>query len=263
MRAIPDNNLNYPALIKHPTGSGSGFYFRKNKKLFLVTALHVLCGSDGNLHSEHIEVTSYDFNKQKNNDACLKINLLKTKVRIKESVDVALVEIASVPENDDIENFSTQLLDGVELIRSNTGLVAVPARGIKLLKRVLIANDVYILGYPSSLGMPGADQIELNKPLLRKGIVAGINTKNKTIILDCPVYFGNSGGVVVEVENEGNETRYRIIGVISQFIPFVEKMQSQQLGYVNVNMENSGYSVAVPMDTIFDLTNETPENPQL
>jgi hypothetical protein len=128
------------------------------------------------------------------------------------------------------------------------------------MKDVLISNEVFILGYPNSIGMPGASQIEQDQPLLRKGIIAGVNNSNKTIILDCPVYFGNSGGLALEVEHLPNGGKnFRVIGVVSQYIPFVEQLQSVQLKYTNTNVENSGYSVAVPMDTIFELTKEEPE----
>ena len=130
---------------------------------------------------------------------------------------------------------------------------------IKRFAEVLVSNGVFILGYPSSLSFPEDPQIEFKKPLLRKGIIAGINSTRKTIILDCPVYFGNSGGMAIEVEQVAmGQMKYRTIGVVSQFIPFIERLKSQQLGYTNLSFENSGYSVVVPMDVIFDLTSTNP-----
>ncbi|KKR76113.1 MAG: hypothetical protein UU21_C0018G0024, partial [Candidatus Levybacteria bacterium GW2011_GWA2_40_8] len=63
MRSLPDDNLSYPVLLETPNGSGSGFYFRTDKKIFLVTALHVLYQKENNtwsLNSDDLKLTSYD-----------------------------------------------------------------------------------------------------------------------------------------------------------------------------------------------------------
>jgi hypothetical protein len=67
---------------------------------------------------------------------------------------------------------------------------------------VLISNDVYIFGYPSSVGHSG--QLDHTRPLLRKGIVAGKNEAKNTIILDCPVHQGNSGGLALQIDRRLN-----------------------------------------------------------
>jgi hypothetical protein len=255
MRAIPDDNLSYPVLLEIGQGSGSGFHFRNDEKIFLVTALHVLYEDDKKtLRGSSLKLTSYDKDVRITKPIERIVDLQKVKIRKNDSKDIALVELASISKTD----HEMRLLDGVKRVSDGKSVtVTMPETYLKKFKDVLISNDVYILGYPSSLGSQG--QIELNKPLLRKGIVAGKNMKNETIILDCPVYFGNSGGLAIEVEKDidGN-TKYRAIGVVSQYIPFVEKLTSE-LGYTNLNCENSGYSVVVPIDTILELSKEEPE----
>ena len=116
-----------------------------------------------------------------------------------------------------------------------------------------MGNDVYVLGYPSSIGIQQQPQIEYNSPLLRKGIVAGMNETNKTIVLDCLTFFGNSGGPVVQTVHEGLTTKFDVIGVVSQYIPFTETWVNMTLNYSNMQVHNSGYSIAEPMDSVLEL----------
>lgn len=263
MRDLPDDNLSYPVLVEIADGSGSGFYFHTEKKLFLVTALHVLYLDQDKkkaLRGSTVTLTYYDKDITIKSPAKLHIDLSSSKIRKNDLKDIALIEIADIALKDD-GTFTINFVKGVQREGSSrVTLVAVPPKSLKKFHEVLVSNEVFILGYPSSLGSGEPPQIDPKQPLLRKGIVAGLNTKNETIILDCPVYFGNSGGLAIEVDSSPAHGRqFRIIGVVSQFIPFVEQLKSAQLGYTNLNFENSGYSVVVPMDTIYELTKEAPE----
>lgn len=255
MRSLPDDNLSYPVLLETRKSSGSGFYFRTDQKIFLVTAKHVLYGEDNKLRDTELKTTSYD--KDLSITAPIEFFMDLTKLNIRENnlSDIALIEVAKIST----ENHITHWLEGVKKSKTNSksNFVVVPPRNLKKFNDVLVSNDVFILGYPSSLGGLSNTQIEPKKPLLRKGIIAGKNMANGTIILDCPVYFGNSGGMAIEVEDVSSEIRYRVIGVVSQFVPFVEELKSKQLGYTNLNFENSGYSIVVPIDAILELAKET------
>jgi hypothetical protein len=44
----------------------------------------------------------------------------------------------------------------------------------------------------------------------------------------------------------------KMIGIVSQFVPLVEKWKSSLYGYENINLANSGYTVIVPLDDILD-----------
>lgn len=133
-------------------------------------------------------------------------------------------------------------------------LVGVSIGGTKKYSEVLISNEVYVFGYPASLGIKNRPQIDFSRPLLRRGAVAGKNDANQTIVLDCPVYYGNSGGPVIEAEQVDLTTRrFSVIGVVSEFVPFIETWYNIQHKFQNVNIENSGYSVVVPMDQVFEL----------
>ena len=262
MRYLPDDNLNYPVLVQvDGGGSGSGFYFRTDKKLFLVTALHVLYEDrkgENFLRGNSLTLKSYGMSSGFEDPIVIGVNLLIVPIRKNDIKDIVLVEIADVKPDSDKSGLG-KFIEGVKQLNISKGpFVVAPNTLLKQFKEVLISNEVFVIGYPSSLGNPGKPQIQFEKPLLRKGIIAGKNEANETIILDCPVYFGNSGGIVIEVEESLNPftRKFWIIGVVSEYVPFIERLQSQ-LGYTNLSMENSGYSIVVPIDSIIELTTET------
>lgn len=89
---------------------------------------------------------------------------------------------------------------------------------------------------------------------MRKGIVANIHREKGTIILDCPSYKGNSGGIVIEVTGDGAlGYSYRTIGVVSQRIPIKREDVDNEDELKDSDLLNSGYSVVVSMDKIFEL----------
>lgn len=267
MRAIPDDNLSYPIFLQWDSGqSGSGFYFNNDdKELYIVTARHVLFENKKMnekdpdnfiLISNKLKVTSYSRDITCREPIIAEINfdiLDKSNLRFSKSNDVAIIKIAnfeSSAKGSEKKNFDLE--KGYNITSrpaGEHGLVGIPNNYFKKFEDVLISNDVIIFGYPVSLGT--GLEIEKERPLLRKGIVAGKNYKNRTIILDCPVYQGNSGGLAIEISADGKKTN--AIGIISQFIPFFELTQSLHFKYLNKNIENSGYSVVVPIDVVLTL----------
>ena len=172
--------------------------------------------------------------------------------------DAALVHIATKTG----EGKRVEVANGVEIHSTTKAplVQVIMSESTKPLHDVLIANEVLIFGSPTSIGVENFPQIDPLRPLLRKGIGAGKNNDLKTIILDCPSYPGNSGGPVLEIEEEGLASRFRVIGVISQFVPVAETWLNTTYGYTNVSMEHFGYSVATPMDFVYELVNEFQEN---
>lgn len=260
MRIIPEDNLAYPVLIKLGSGgTGSGFSLKTDEKAFLVTAKHVLFNEKGALRSETISLVLQ--NKDVNDDSTTiyAVDLLKSKLLKHKSADVAVVEIGSIKDNPKTGGFSLVYGEGVEALQQGlTGTIFVNANtATKELQDVLISNDVFLYGYPGSLGLKDSPQFDYNKPLLRKGVVANVYKAAGTIIIDCPAYYGNSGGPVVEVEivstPQGLAFSHKVIGVVSQLIPFVEEWENKRSKQVNVEVSNSGYSVAVAMDKVFEL----------
>jgi hypothetical protein len=128
------------------------------------------------------------------------------------------------------------------------------ASAITLFESAVVSNDAFVLGYPAAIGVPEIPQIDYSQPLARRGIVAGKNFAKRTLIVDCPTYPGNSGGPVFEVDYAGLVRTIRLVGVVSEWIPFREKWRNYPFGYENQQMSNSGYTVVEPMDFILELT---------
>jgi hypothetical protein len=129
--------------------------------------------------------------------------------------------------------------------KQNAHIGGLKKDGVKLFKDVLVSNAIYAFGYPTSISSRNSF-LDIKLPLVRKGIIAGKNEALKLIILDCPLNNGNSGGLVTEVEHEGGIDYWRGIGLITNMIPVT---------YNDSGINNSGYSVVVPMDRVMDVVN--------
>jgi hypothetical protein len=111
-----------------------------------------------------------------------------------------------------------------------------------------------MFGYPTSLTAPISGFFNPAQPLLRKGIVAGVNRSGRTIIVDSPSYQGNSGGPVLQVEHPSfGVTSFKIIGLVSAFVPFQEEWENKTLRYSHTIVANSGYTIVEPIDIALEL----------
>jgi hypothetical protein len=128
-----------------------------------------------------------------------------------------------------VMRLGTLRVDGVETSpgvvitdKSKAGIIVAPFDYLTRYADVDISSQIFMLGYPS-IGATNATQIDRTKPLVRGGIVAGVNAALKTIIIDAPVNHGNSGGPVVQLSRTN---RLRIIGIATQFVPVPEDVLS-------------------------------------
>jgi len=158
--------------------------------------------------------------------------------------DIALIKLGIIKKSeggDIVEYFN-----GVKTA-GKTHILGLDASNIKKFDDILIGNAIFTFGYPTSVSNNNSF-LDIKFPLLRKGIIAGKNTILKIIVLDSPVYQGNSGGLVLEVEREVGKENYKAIGVITNNVPFIKDDSK--------NFQNSGYSVAVPMDAVLELISD-------
>jgi len=257
-REIPDDNLSYPVLIRlEGSGTASGFYASDWKSLYFVTASHVLFSDQGvTLRTLRAELLSYPANPKDIRKVIISLDLAllqtQSQIRVHKTHDVTIVRMAALNEKKEI-NFVQGVQFKQETEERNIVSVDITS-SVKKFEDVFEANEVYIFGYPTSLGIEQIKQIDYERPLLRKGIIAGRNPQNRTLIVDCPVYFGNSGGPVVEVEHKGiGGTDFLVVGVVSQFVPFKEEFVNKPYGFTNIQISNSGYAIVTPMDAVLEL----------
>jgi hypothetical protein len=264
---------------------GTGFFLNAVSAVYLITARHVLFNEavrlDPNqsrpLQCKRAELLSYSKNpkEQQLNHFSVDLQALYQAGKIKghSSHDVAVVQIArivtanpasapSVPATapqpaNGSEAQSIEMIPGVVLSPSApSGILGVSWDTVEKFDQVLTANDVYILGFPGSIGLQQAPQIDYSTPLLRKGIVAGTNSTKRTIVLDCLTFHGNSGGPVLEAIHQGLQIKFRVIGVVSQYVPVAETWVNTTQSYFNMQLYNSGYSIAEPMDFVLELVTQ-------
>jgi hypothetical protein len=259
-RKIPEDNLDYPALLTLKNGTGSGFFLNTLKGPYLVTANHVIADDPSLMVPEtpkytpdaEMTVTFYI----KNIRYVLHLNLRELQddgdIRIDPIHDIAAILVGTIsgkPPSTTTQS-PLSLVPGVTLGEGPNSMVirGVSLESVRTLDQVLIGNDVIMYGYPTSLGLKQLPQLDPEQPLLRKGIVAAKNLDRHSLILDCPAYFGNSGGPVFEMDQTGFSTTFWLIGVVDQYVPFAESSATITV------LNNSGYSIATPMDAVLELT---------
>lgn len=263
--AIPEELTQYAVLISLETGyAASGFYLHDEQgQAFVVTVKHNLFESkegqsvlrapkallmshrkeDGAVKRIFVELNLEELQKNR-------------KIFTHPEQDVAAIKIGELQE----ENGRKSLVFSPGVIQKaaageevHGGILGASPDVIKRYQDVAVGNEIFILGYPVSLGIESYPQIDYSQPLLRAGVVAGKNDAKQTIILDCPTQYGNSGGPVIEVEQTSlTEKNFWVAGVVTEFIPFDERWYTKKRISAK-NIENSGYSVAIPMDTVLDL----------
>jgi hypothetical protein len=264
---IPSDFLAYPVqiIMSSSSGSGSGFYVDTSSFAYLVTARHVIYDllpminplpERISVRDKRMILRSYSHEPDDKESNILNLDLEQlvrdNRVKFSSEHDVAVVQLMqfdSVGSGDRIGN----LVRGAETLHhSKAGLFGKPLEWFLKFSDVVVGNQVFMFGYPSSIGLSQIPQIDYEKPLLKNGIIAGKNERLKTVILDCAVYPGDSGGPVLEVDR--NEytlpvtTIFRPIGVVSQYVPYVDKNQPS-----NIYFANSGYAVVEPIDDVINL----------
>lgn len=259
MRIIPEDNLAYPVLIEiEGWFSGSWFQLNTWNSLYFITAKHVIFEIEStklkwgiaqltcqtkDISDESVTIYSLD----------LRAIFSESNICYHETKDVAAIKIWDCLVQDDW-SYIVNLINGVNLTKTwVSDLVSVDIKNTLYINEVLIGNDIFLYGYPSSLGLRNSPQFDYQKPLLRKWIVASINPREWTIILDCPVYYGNSWWPVVQVSYWIWKIKHDIIGVVSQFIPYTENWENKSNGLIHTEISNSWYSVVVWMDAVFQL----------
>jgi len=238
------NDPSYTALLSLDYGvsSGSGFHLNHNSSKYLVTARHVLFNHEKKVRCSKLVVTSQNIRGREDESQIIEIDIPTATIIPSDTDDVALIllEVAGVKEN---------CIKVIQAGNLNCSYIdSTITRGINEIK---IANEVFLIGHPTSLIAQGTKYFDISRPLLRRGIISGFNLQDKTFIIDCPAYYGNSGGPILEI---GEDDIIRLIGIVSLAIPFVITWKNnRETTITNNEFSISGYSVCVPIDAIFTI----------
>lgn len=253
---LPEDNLAYPVQILVSGGGGTGFFVRREREIFLVTARHVLFDlRTGQLHSREATLRALSKDLKETAVTVIRVNVAQLEeakeIRTDAVRDVAVARIATMVR----EGLNTT--PGVIVVEQSKGaMVVAPFAYLAPYDGVNISSQIFMFGYPS-IGLSDAPQIDNTRPLVRGGIVAGRNAALKTIIIDAPVNHGNSGGPVVQLSGTN---KLRIIGIATQYVPVPEDVlppgpagSASRQGPQPVALGNSGYGVVAAADSIIDL----------
>lgn len=250
---FPVDASTYAVCITIGPSIGTGFLMEYSNSVYLVTARHVVFNInqpganlyDGNLTAVGHSNTSTNIYTIRVNMALL---LASNEVRCASSHDIALIRLEDCNSTNKLTAYP------IPGVFCTNNINTLPGDFHQKFDDVPSGEEVYVFGFPESIGLAEIPQLDFTAPLVRRGIIAGKNFKNHTIILDCSVYDGNSGGLVLGKEWDQNlNISYPLIGIVTQWVPFNDTWVNANFHYQNHNLSNSGYSIAEPFDAVVDL----------
>jgi hypothetical protein len=262
-RDLSKDYLNSPVLVRLSGGQeASGFYVSDKTNVFFVTARHVFFdASCTNLIGDSCTLISWPEDLSRRDPVIMELQLRtlldSKRLRCLTNQDIAVARVATLTTNGFFVTIPNEVTWGRQSTTRTSGIGMMPITMFQTFENAAEGNEIYLFGYPSSLGMEQVPQIEHDKPLLRRGILAGKNYSKKLLILDASVYYGNSGGPVIILNRDNlGMIVYSLIGVVSQFVPFEEVWVNTKHGIRNYQLSNSGYAVVSSLDDVSTLMHE-------
>jgi hypothetical protein len=262
---IPSSFQSLPVLIEAvDAGAGSGFFLKTGNGLYLVTARHVILDHECKRVCNKLTLRFWLWQDDKVGDhAEYSLNLEKAEqdgyLYCGNDSDIAAVKVATIGELIHNQHSVSPLCEFEKRTGDNGMIFPYDQSATKAYDEVAVGNEAFTIGYPLSLSTVQNSALDVFRPLLRKGLVAGKYDDRKQIVIDCPVYKGNSGGPVIEIYRCGahcNRNHFKIIGVVSQFVPLVQNWKDDYFGDIRTERSNSGYSIVAPLDAVFALIQE-------
>lgn len=237
-------NLTFVAYLNLGNGKsiGSGFILTYKNANYLITAKHVLFNNT-QLIDSNLLATIQGARGTQEEAHIFEVYLDEAEVLFNLTDDIAIIILPSSPNNS----------QGISLILQQGSVDKITVNSADALRMddVAISDSVYLIGFPTSLLFDDVVGFDIARPLLRKGIVAGLNIEGNTFTIDCPAYQGNSGGPIVELCEDNT---LRIAGLVSRYIPFVTQWKNnRESSIVHAEYINSGYTVCASMEAVFSL----------
>jgi len=248
-------NIDFP----NSSQDGSGFIHEYSNDIYLITARHNLLEkniSTGNYELKH-EIGSINFNLNYKDSILterkLSFNFEKAFAQnliyysSDKLIDVVAVKFGnSIPRKEDITKKEIHYLYFVSHIYKDNelggNLETITEHSLAKPESIIEGNRTFLFGFQNHLGMLSLPQYEVKRPLLRSGIVAGINHQTNRYIIDATSFKGNSGGPVLQIY----DNRLQVIGIVIERIPL-----SPDGEYI----KDSGYSVVQPIHNLSKLLN--------
>lgn len=247
---------------------GSGLFLMDSDFVYFVTARHNLFSIESirnedktdtvfNLISHNAKLVFYSVDFTKESPTILDINLDSLNdygcIEFDHSHDIAIILLGLLPTRSRIDSIVAIEWIGYTGANKNSNVNILSNSNTLKYSDVNIGNDIILFGFPGSIGLIEKPQFDYSRPLLRKGIIAGKYEKYKSVIIDSPTFFGNSGGPVYEKINAWDYITYKLIGIVTEYIPYIEKWENKSNGAINVQTMNSGYSIVTSIDFAFNL----------
>lgn len=230
--AISTENFSFSTFLSVDFGdsSGSGFRIRSKEKDYIVTAKHVIYNKDKLLTDLWIKSRNYDGTDIDGYSA--KVDLNERNVITFDNLDIAIIKL------EEEFNFTIE--------SEGTDISFATIDDVIAFEQIKISSSIFLVGFPSSLTID--DFYDVDRPLLRTGIVAGKNINKTTFIIDSLAYYGVSGGPVVQKDDDGS---IKIIGIVSRFVPFITEWKNKhEMSLTRQDFYNSGYAVCLPLDCV-------------
>ncbi|MBK8055423.1 MAG: trypsin-like peptidase domain-containing protein [Saprospiraceae bacterium] len=251
-RQIADVFLQNTVLLKYKSGgNASGVIIIDTMELILVTAKHCLINENNIVIDTSMTLIYYPGTSLTSKPDSLSINLSSLnksgKVIVHHSHDIAIIKLASIISKNK-DKVYLMYYDGV--VKHNVNPPSpITFANIFDINQTKLGDECMVIGFPSSLrNQSSNEKFDFNRPLLRKGIIAGIDPDKGTIVIDAPVYQGNSGGPVIQVPSVAGE-RVGLIGIVSGTVIHEIKNYDQYFRTItSINLTNSGYSIIIPID---------------
>lgn len=252
---IIEKKIQCTVLIKIGKGTGSGVLVRDTTYISLITAKHVIFDEKKDFKKlistqALIQFYAKDFRADSANYILLDLNkLISNKLMLVDSLnDICVIKLAKIVNKNTINYFQGVLRfgHGVKYYADYLDDKAIIKKS-----EIFLGEDVFIVGFPSSIGLQQTPQFDYDKPLLKRGAIAGISDNFNTFIIDCPVFHGNSGGPVFLERKSFEKYSLRLIGIVTQYIPVLNPTALKK----DLTIQNSSYAVIVPIEYALKLLN--------
>src|SRR5258705_2978990 len=146
---VPEDNLAYPVKIEVAGGGATGFFVRKDREVFLVTAMHVLFDlRTGQLQSREATLRALSKDVRETAVTVIQVNTAQLQeekqIRTDALRDVAVARIATLARD------GLNTTPGVVFVEKSKGaMIVAPFEYLSRYENVNISSQIFMFGYPS------------------------------------------------------------------------------------------------------------------